>query len=83
MKQLMVSTISTKNQSVLQTSRGFGRLGEYSVELYEECITIKRDEWRKCKLLCESDYCKSICDREYEEGITLCKIEHNHPDVQD
>ena len=62
---------------------GFGRLGEYSAELYDECITLNREEWRRCKLLCESDYCRQICDREYEKGITYCKIEHNHPDVQD
>lgn len=62
---------------------GFGKLGPYSVEQYNECITLNREEWIRCKLLCESDYCKQICDREYEEGITFCKIENNHPDVAD
>lgn len=62
---------------------GFGQLGPFSVEQYDECVTLKRQEWQRCKLLCESDYCRSICDREYEAGITFCKIEHNHPDVAD
>jgi len=62
---------------------GLGMLGPFSAELYEECITIKRDEYLKCRVLCESDYCKEVCDREYEKGITYCKIEHNHPDVAD
>ena len=36
---------------------------------FETEMRTARDEYLQCKLLCETAYCRDICDREYQEKI--------------
>ena len=38
-------------------------------EAMEEEIRQAREEYLQCKLLCETAYCKQICDREYQQKL--------------
>ena len=40
--------------------------------LQEECNDICRVDYAYCRLLCESDYCLSICERSYKGIIYNC-----------
>ena len=35
----------------------------------DEEIRQAREEYLACVLLCESDYCKAVCNREYQEQL--------------
>jgi hypothetical protein len=45
----------------------------------DQCLTIAREEYLRCKLLCETAYCQSICDREYAEAKEICYIDNGFP----
>jgi hypothetical protein len=40
---------------------------------YATCKQLARSEYNRCRLLCESDYCASICTRNYEETLEKCE----------
>ncbi|CAG5104994.1 Oidioi.mRNA.OKI2018_I69.chr1.g1738.t1.cds [Oikopleura dioica] len=48
-------------------------------DLGEDCKDICRVEFTRCRLLCESDYCLSICEREYEIRKNACPCEIDCP----
>ena len=52
---------------------------EYNQEKYLECVQMANSERNRCKNLCQSDYCQSICDQEYQKTIERCKIDFNYP----
>ncbi|CAG5108118.1 Oidioi.mRNA.OKI2018_I69.chr1.g3641.t1.cds [Oikopleura dioica] len=41
-------------------------------ELQAECNGLCRADFNKCRLLCETEYCLSICDREYSGCLDNC-----------
>ena len=42
---------------------------------YRDCKAEAGVEKSRCRLLCESDYCMSICDREYDSALLECQKE--------
>ena len=38
----------------------------------KECHREAYAEYQRCKLLCETDYCQSICDSQFEETVDEC-----------
>ena len=48
---------------------------EFDREGYDKCVQAARTAKTQCYLLCETDYCKSICEREFEASIEDCKID--------
>ena len=45
----------------------------------QECHRFQYTEYMHCLLLCESDYCKDICLREYTHEVELCYTENGFP----
>ena len=41
----------------------------------QECHRLAYQEYQRCRLLCETDYCLSICERQFEEAVELCYSE--------
>lgn len=37
---------------------------------FESEMAVAREEYRNCLLLCETDYCKGICKRQYDETVS-------------
>ncbi|CAG5079760.1 Oidioi.mRNA.OKI2018_I69.PAR.g9357.t1.cds [Oikopleura dioica] len=48
--------------------------------LQEECIGECRMDFTNCRLLCETEYCLSICDREYNDCLNSCPCGENCPE---
>jgi hypothetical protein len=46
--------------------------GGFTLEDAQECHRQEYADYQYCKLLCETDYCLSICDREYENAVKEC-----------
>ncbi|CAG5078620.1 Oidioi.mRNA.OKI2018_I69.PAR.g9036.t1.cds [Oikopleura dioica] len=41
-------------------------------DLQSECEGLCRVDYNKCRLLCETEYCQSICEREYQFCLDNC-----------
>ncbi|CAG5112017.1 Oidioi.mRNA.OKI2018_I69.chr2.g6278.t1.cds [Oikopleura dioica] len=46
-------------------------------EIQQECNSQCRVEYNRCKLLCETEYCASICTREYNDCLDNCPCGEN------
>ena len=45
---------------------------EQAISEAQECHRLCYQEYQRCKLLCETDYCLSICDAQFEECVASC-----------
>ncbi|CAG5114321.1 Oidioi.mRNA.OKI2018_I69.chr2.g8380.t1.cds [Oikopleura dioica] len=48
--------------------------------IQEECNGNCRMEFTRCRLLCETEYCLSICEREYDTCLNACPCGENCPE---
>ena len=50
-----------------------------TLEDAQECHRQAYAEYQVCKLLCETDYCLSICDGQYEDAVKECYESRGFP----
>lgn len=43
-----------------------------TLEKAEECHRVQYEAYLRCRALCESDYCNSICLREFNSAVEFC-----------
>jgi hypothetical protein len=67
----------TMHQNVNRIADGGTDGGTIDGPGFDEEMRIAREEYLACKLLCETAYCNSICDREYQEKVQAIYNKYN------